>query len=104
MKIRRVTVHYEMLCCQDCDGPGYYVYGYYNLGYDMRKVILSILNKDNTPYHKTDLEDICIEELELNVPCDYIGEVDNQDNNIVKDVTDKYIRYDVDECEYELRD
>ena len=82
MKIIRVEVYYEIECCQDCDGPGYYTYGYYSEDYDIKQVILST---------KKDLDDIRVYEASVNV------------NPNEKEITDKYINYDVDSSEYEIR-
>jgi len=90
MKIIEVVVHYEITCCTECDGPGYYTYGYYTPDYDMKKVILSILNKNQD----WDLEQIQMYEVPMNTPSD----------DIKKEITDKYIKYDENTYEYELCD
>lgn len=86
----QVIVYYEIDCCKDCDGPGYYTYGYYTPDYDIRKVVLSILNQNQD----WDLQQIQIQENTLNVP----------EKDTSKDITSKYIVYHVDEGEYELID
>lgn len=78
MKIIRVEVYYEIECCQDCDGPGYYTHGYYSEDYDIKQVILST---------KKELGMIRVYEASVNV------------NPNEKDITDKYIKYDVDSAE-----
>ena len=76
MKIIRVEVYY------DASHEGYYTYGYYSEDYDIKQVILST---------KKDLGDIAVYEASVNV------------NPNEKDITDKYINFDVDSSEYEIR-
>lgn len=90
MKIIEVVVYHSSTPCYDCHEPGCYTHGYYTPDYDIRKVILSILNKNQD----WDLQQIQVCEITLNVP----------ERDTLKDITDKYIKYDVDEGEYELRD
>jgi hypothetical protein len=90
MKIIEVIVYYEIDCCKDCDGPGYYTYGYYTPDYDIRKVVLSILNKNQD----WDLQQIQVYEITLNVP----------EKDTSKNITERYIGYDENTYEYQLCD
>ena len=88
MKIIQVVVHYEIDCI-DCLS-GSHTHGYYDTSYDIRKVILSILNKNQN----WDIENIQVLKITLNVP----------ERDTLEDITEDYIRYDVDSGEYGLRD
>lgn len=90
MKIIEVIVYHSSTSCYDCGEPGCYTHGYYTPDYDIRKVILSILNE------KQDwgLQQIQVYEITLNVP----------EKDTLKNITERYIGYDENTYEYQLCD
>lgn len=94
MKIIRVVICFEIDCI-DCLS-GTHTYGYYDTNYDIRKVILSILNERQD----WDLDNIYIDEVTLNV-----SNKPYEDNS--KDIREKYMKKEYDEdgyYEWVLRD
>ena len=103
MKIIRVVICFEIDCI-DCLS-GTHTYGYYDTNYDIRKVILSILNERQD----WDLDNIYIDEVTLNVSNKTIIDDDGYDEyeNNFKDIREKYMKKEYDEhgyYEWVLRD